>query len=122
MNMIILNTNTSQQFPTIPLRVVDEEDMDIWIEFQNETTKEYWNLFSSVRYLDRDILWLGFNEDELVFLTENTFYALKVYFVGTNEIIYKDTVFCTSQNIKTYSINEGQYIVPDIDNNSYITI
>jgi hypothetical protein len=121
-NMIILTTNTSQTFPTIPTRVVDEEDMDIWLSFTNETTKDVYYLFSSVRYLSMDILYLGCSEDELDFLKENTFYNLVVYFIGTNEIIYKDRVFCTNQPKAEFTINEGEYILPNIDNNSYITI
>jgi hypothetical protein len=120
--MIILTTESSQTFPTIPIRVIDEDDMDIYLSFTNETTKEVFDIFSGVRYLSMDILYLGSSTDELDFLKENTFYTLKVYFIGTNEIIYKDRVFVTNQPKDSYSINNGEYIAPQLTDNSYITI
>lgn len=53
------------------------------------------------------------------FLKENTFYSLKVYLDATNEIIYKDRIFCTNQTVKEYSINQNEYFTPNIDNNFY---
>jgi hypothetical protein len=55
-------------------------------------------------------------------LQENNFYVLKAYFDVSNVIIYKDRVFVTNQSQDSYSINNGQYLTPTIDNNSYITI
>jgi hypothetical protein len=55
-------------------------------------------------------------------LKENTFYCLKAYFNTTNVIIYKDKVFVTNQSKNTFSINNGGYALPNIDNNNYITI
>lgn len=120
MNMIILTTNTNQQFATLPTKVEDANNNDIYLKFTNETTKAVFTLISSVRILDKDILYLGSNA--LTFLKENNFYSLVVYFNNTNEIIYKDTIFCTNQNKATYSINNLSYTLPNINNNDYITV
>jgi len=55
-------------------------------------------------------------------LQENTFYVLKAYFDVSGVVIYKDRVFVTNQSQGSYSINNGQYTTPSIDNNNYITI
>lgn len=60
--------------------------------------------------------------EHLSFLKQDNFYNLKVYFENTNEVIYKDRIFCTNQSTATYSINNNAYSEPIIDNNDYITI
>jgi len=40
-------------------------------------------------------------------------------FSVTNEVIYKDRIFCTNQTVKEYSINQNEYFLPNIDNNFY---
>ena len=37
------------------------------------------------------------------------------------EIVYKDKIFCTSQNLDNYSINNGDY-TQHSSNNDYITL
>jgi hypothetical protein len=57
-----------------------------------------------------------------IILNENTFYVLRAYFDVSDVTIYKDRVFVTNQPQSSYSINNGEYTTPNIDNNSYITI
>lgn len=118
--MTILTTSASQTFPIIPINQVDQSGNTITLEFTNETTKAVTTRVVTTRQSINDIYYL--TNTNLSFLQENTFYVLKAYFTGSGVVIYRDRVFCTNQAQGTYSINNGQYLVPTIDNNSYITI
>lgn len=118
--MIILTTSASQTFPIIPIQQVDLSGNSIRLEFTNETTKEVITKTATTRTSTNDIYYLG--STDLSFLKENTFYLLKAYFNVSGVIIYKDRVFVTNQSQSSYSINNGQYTSPNIDNNNYITI
>ena len=118
--MIVLTTDFEQTFAIIPTRQSDEDNNIILLEFVNETTKEIFPFSENIKFRDRDTLIIG--ADDFTFLKENTFYSLKVYFENTNEVIYKDKIFCTDQPKETYSINNGEYIAPQIADNTYITI
>jgi hypothetical protein len=39
-----------------------------------------------------------------------------------SEIIYKDRVFCTDQDLNTYTVNQGQYNALNTNNNDYIVL
>jgi hypothetical protein len=118
--MIVLNTNISQTFPIIPTRISDGTNNRINFAFTDETTKEIFYKVSLTRIESYDTLIVG--SPNLDFLKENRFYNLVVSFENTNEVIYKDRVFCTNQPIASYSINKDEYTLPNIDNNDYITI
>ena len=47
-------------------------------------------------------------------LVENTMYMLEIK-DGTN-VIFKDKIFCTNQNVTTYSVNDNEYIKNTIAN------
>ena len=57
--------------------------------------------------------------DIIFSLQEGRFYNLTAY-NGTT-IVYKDKIFCTSQNVDSYSINNGDY-TQHSSNNDYITL
>lgn len=118
--MIVLTTDYEQTFAIIPTRQSDEDNNIIFMYFTDETTKEVYNIGANIRYTDKDKLFIG--ADDFTFFKENTFYNLKVYFENTNEVIYKDRIFCTNQSKETFTINDGEYILPTINNNTYITI
>lgn len=144
--MIILTTSSTQTFPIIPINQVDLSGNNIRLEFTNETTKGLVAKTATTRTLTNDIYYVGSND--LSFLKENTFYNLTVIstpfpltvdntnikvdnniltvdmtkFSGQDFLIYKDKIFCTNQSQSSYSINNGEYTSPNIDNNSYITI
>jgi len=120
MNMIIVNTNEEQTFSIIPIRQIDEYENDIYVDITNETTKEVYTRLITYRENIKDIYYIG--AEDFDFFIENTFFTLKVYFDDTEEIIYKDRMFCTNQDIDTFTINENQYTLPTINNNTYITI
>ena len=52
-------------------------------------------------------------------LFEGRFYNLTVY--NVNDIVYKDKVFCTSQNVLDYSINKDVY-TSNVTDNEYIIL
>lgn len=120
MIMIILSTNSTQSFPIIPIRQVDELGHTLLFTMTDETTKTVYQKTVTSRNSISDLYYIGIADFD--FLKENTFYSLVVFFDVTNEIIYKDIIFCTNQNIDTYSINNGNYTFPSINNNGYITI
>jgi hypothetical protein len=115
--MIILTTSANQTFPIIPISQTDLIGNSIRLEFTNETTKEVVTKTATTRTSINDIYYLSSND--LSFLKENTFYVLKAYFNVSGVIIYKDRVFCTNQPKSSYSINNGDYTLPNIDNNYY---
>ena len=115
--MIILTTSANQTFPIIPISQTDLIGNSIRLEFTNETTKEVVTKTATTRTSINDIYYLSSND--LSFLKENTFYVLKAYFNVSGVIIYKDRVFCTNQPKSSYSINNGEYTLPNIDNNFY---
>jgi hypothetical protein len=57
--------------------------------------------------------------DIIFSLQEDRFYNLTAYNGST--IVYKDKIFCTSQEIDDYSINNGDY-KEHSSNNDYITL
>ena len=115
--MIILTTSANQTFPIIPISQTDLIGNSIRLEFTNETTKEVVTKTATTRTSINDIYYLSSND--LSFLKQNTFYVLKAYFNVSGVIIYKDRVFCTNQPKSSYSINNGDYTLPNIDNNYY---
>jgi hypothetical protein len=117
--MIIVTTQRAQSIYIIPTQKVDEDINDVSLDFINETTKEIITINNPTIYIDGDLFYFDLKELKFV---ENIFYTLKVYYNNSNQIIYKDRCFCTNQNKDTFSINNGEYILPNIDNNEYITL
>jgi len=91
-------------------------------EFTNETTKEVVSREPNIVGYQNDIAYASVETYD--FIQPGTFYNLKIVRVDNlEETLYKDRLYWTSNSeINTYSINEGQYTLPDIDNNDYITI
>jgi len=112
--MTIINTNASQTLKSIATILVSDS---LSIVVENETTKQIYTVSVNSYSYSSDILFLNVT---LNFLLNNTFYNYKL--IMNSNVIYKDRIFCTNQNIDTFSINNGQYITPTINNNSYITI
>ena len=121
--MIILTTSADQTFPIISKRFFNPNNEDASLLIEDETTKTIfsYNLFAKVSTVN-DITNIELNLTNIL-LKENTFYIFTIA-LGENadEIIYKDRVFVTNQAQSSYSINNGQYTSPSIDNNNYITI
>ena len=116
--MIVLRQNQDEPFYIIPTFNVN--GVPLMFEFTDETTKTVYLREPTYTDFSFDLAVFGMITSD--FLKENTFYNLKVY--SQNEVdntVYKDRVFCISDDttIQDYSINEGQYTLPNIDNNFY---
>ena len=91
-------------------------------QFTNETTKEVTTREPYLLQYSNDIVIASVIMDD--FIEPETFYNLKIVLRDAlEETLYKDRLYWTSnQSIDSYSINNGDYTTPNIDNNSYITI
>jgi len=54
-------------------------------------------------------------------LVEGRFYTIKVLNGTSNNIVYRDMIFCTDQALSTYSINKDVY-VKNVTTNEYVVI
>ncbi len=116
--MIVLKQNQDEPFYIIPTFNVN--GVPLMFEFTDETTKTVYLREPTYTDFSFDLALFGMITSD--FLKENTFYNLKVY--SQNDVdntVYKDRVFCIASDttIQDYSINEGQYTLPNIDNNFY---
>lgn len=82
------------------------------IVLRNETTNEIKTISASFA-LDKYYLTTTTAFD----LKENTFYNLTVK--NGVEVVYKDRIFCTNQEILDYSVNKNEYIA-HASNNDFI--
>lgn len=98
--MIVLTTSTNPQtFALIPRSSVFDS-VEITDDQTNETTVvSEWDYTAGDYYSTLEVE---------VALVENHFYNL-VLKDGTN-IVYRDRIFCTDQQIVTFSVNNGQYV------------
>jgi hypothetical protein len=53
-------------------------------------------------------------------LTQDKFYSLDVFDNSDDTLIFRDKIFCTDQDVKDYSINDGDYTQDDTYDNDYI--
>jgi hypothetical protein len=116
--MIVLKQNQDQNITIIP--TVNTTLVDLVFEFTDETTKTVYTRYPSQVAYHKDLTIAVVVTSD--FLQVNSFYNLKVYNRDATEFIYyKDRVFCIADDttIQDYSINEGQYTLPNIDNNFY---
>ena len=82
------------------------------VVLRNETTNEIQTI-SATFSLNKYYL-----ETSMVFdLLENTFYNLTIK--NYDEIVYKDKVFCTNQDVVNYTVNKDEYVA-NATNNDFI--
>lgn len=82
------------------------------IILRDETTNEIQTI-SATFTLDKYYL----KTDATFELLENTFYNLTIK--NGAEVVYKDKVFCTNQNIVNYTVNKDEYVA-NTTNNDFI--
>jgi len=116
--MIVLRQNQDQPITIIP--TVNTTLVNLVFEFTDETTKTVY--LREPYFTDFTFDLATYSVITSNFLKVNTFYNLKVY--SKNDVdntVYKDRVFCIADEstIQDYSINEGEYTLPNIDNNFY---
>lgn len=103
--MIILKEqNTAQTFSFIP-----RELNATTIVLRNETTGVETTVNATFTVSSYYL-----TTTNILALKENTFYNLTIK-NGSN-IVYKDKVFCTNQNVDTYSVNQNQYVANATNN------
>lgn len=124
MSMIVLNINSSQQFTIIPIKEMSYDTnnnlLPIYLKFTDEQTKISYQKIATFTQSNKDLFTIGF--EDATFLYENAFFDLKIFFGTSQEVIYKDIIFCTTQSKENFTINDGEYITPSITNNDYIVI
>ena len=97
-NMIVLTTSTSAQTfsfiprdtPTSMVITDDQTNVPATIAITSQTSGNYVNTITA----DFDLI-------------EGHFYDLVLY--KNTDIVYKDRIFCTDQNIVSFSVNNGEY-------------
>lgn len=104
--MIILTTSTNDQsFVFIPrskdfdyVAITDDQtNVTTEIDTYTHTEGDYYDTFEA-----------EFN------LVENHFYDL--VFINGAVVVYKDRIFCTNQNVNTFTVNKNQYTTNNTTN------
>ena len=106
--MIILKQQTDEQ----TLRFIPRSYAADTIILRNETTNEIQTITASFA-LENYYLTTVTSFD----LKENTFYNLTIK--NGVEVVYKDRIFCTNQDIVDYTVNKNEY-VSNATNNDFI--
>lgn len=106
---ILQSTTDSQTLNFIPREYTSGTTYTISIK--DETTNK--EVFSSTTTTFTSLDYY-FQYSSVFTLVENTMYMLEIK-DGTN-VIFKDKIFCTNQNVTTYSVNENEYIKNTIAN------
>ena len=96
--MIVLTTSTSAQTfsfiprdtPTLMVLTDDQTNTPVTVAITSQVSGDYVNTITAT-----------------FALKEGHFYDLVLY--KNTDIVYKDRIFCTDQNIVTFSVNNGQY-------------
>ena len=96
--MIVLTTSTSAQtfsfiprdIPTSMVITDDQTNTPVMVAITSQTQGGYVNTLTATFALE-----------------EGHFYDLVLY--KNTDIVYKDRIFCTDQNIVSFSVNNGQY-------------
>ena len=107
--MIILKQQTDEQTLRFIPRIYGADT----IILRNETTNEIQTITASFS-LEKYYLTTVTSFD----LKENTFYNLTVK--NGVEVVYKDRIFCTNQDIVDYTVNKNEYVSNAINNDFII--
>jgi hypothetical protein len=100
--VILLESIELQQIKLIPKL----EGVINLLTLRNETTNE------TIEYVVTSYQNSFYLLIENVFvLKQENFYELKAFSDG--EVIANDRIFCTNQNIEDFSVNNGEYIIPN---------
>ena len=103
--MIILKEQIEEQ----SLKFIPRKYCATTIVLVNEMTNENTTINSDF-YKDGYYLFTTTTFD----LKEGNFYTLSI--LNNTEVVYKDKIFCTNQVIADFSINDGQYVANQTNN------
>ena len=117
-NMKLISTSGNKSFKIIPREfTVGTLNLKLTSESTNKTITVDATSVINGNYISFDAVFGT--------LTESDFYILDVIY--SNNIIYKDKIFCTDQatnqsNDEYYSVNKDQYISEESSDNEFIII
>ena len=106
---ILQSTTDSQTLNFIPREYTSGTTYAISIK--DETTNK--EVFSSTATTFTALDYY-FQYSSVFTLVENTMYMLEIK--DGNNVTFKDKIFCTNQNVTTYSVNDNEYIKNTIAN------
>ena len=106
---ILQSTTDSQTLNFIPREYTSGTTYIILIK--DETTNK--EVFSSTTTTFTALDYY-FQYSSVFTLVENTMYMLEIK--DGNNVTFKDKIFCTNQNVVTYSVNDNEYIKNTIAN------
>ena len=113
--MIILEESASSQtFSFIPRSYTS--GVTYTIKITNETTNKEVYDSTATSFTEVDYY---YEYSDVFTLKEDTYYTIEI--TASNEVIFRDKIFCTNQTISTYSINNNAYTV-NSDDNEFILI
>jgi hypothetical protein len=108
--MTILQSSTdSQTFNFIPREYTSGTTYTILIKDETTNTEVFSSTATTFTALD-----YYFQYSSVFTLVENTMYMLEIK--DGNNVVFKDKIFCTNQNVTTYSVNDNEYIKNTIAN------
>jgi hypothetical protein len=110
---IIQSSTDSQTINFIPREYTEGTTYTITIK--DETTNK--EVFSSTATIFTALDYY-YQYSNVFTLVEDTMYMLEIK-DGT-EVIFKDKIFCTNQNVTTYSVNDNEYIKNTVANDFII--
>lgn len=105
--MLTIGTNGAKTFSIIPR----QEATEVTATLKSETTG---TAYTDVTSLSQNKYYYNMACDFETTLKESSFYTLQVK-EGSN-IIFKDKVFCTDQNISDFTVNYNTYTEHSSDN------
>lgn len=99
--MIILQeTNQAQLVKFIPTR---EGGLPSTLKLRNETTN-----VQTTQVVTSSFVSFYCQFSAVMSLKQGHFYTMELFSGDT--LIHRDKVFCTNQNVSTYSVNQGEYV------------
>jgi len=108
--MTILQSSTDvQTLNFIPREYTSGTTYTILIKDETTNTEVFSSTATTFTALD-----YYFQYSSVFTLVENTMYMLEIK--DGNNVVFKDKIFCTNQNVTTYSVNDNEYIKNTIAN------
>jgi len=109
---ILLDNSLDQTLTFIPRQYPSEVDYELVEEGTGRTVEKLAVATSTV--LGRLTI------SDKFLLQEDKFYSIDIKDTSTGELIFRDKIFVTNQDVKAYSINNGLFVEEENKDNTYI--